>query len=339
VLLDHSLPDESGIQFLSELHNGSAKPALPSVILMLGDGNEATAAEAMRLGAADFMIKSQVTAAGLWRRVRKAVADVKRRRRGYEASRKLTLAKAQLHAAGEVQRMLFPQRSPTVPGLEIAGLCFPAEASGGDFYDYPCMIDGSIGIVVGDVSGHGLGPAILAADCRAYLRALARSYDSPGKVLLEANQLLCDDIQGERFVTLFFACLHPETGRIRIASAGHRGYFFDRHGVVTTLDSQQPPLGIAPEFIREYDCQLMFPRGGMLLLMTDGITEAAATRSVPRSAATMFGERRALDFVRDCRHDRAARIAAQLIDRAREFTDRRAQDDDMTVVVVKVLDC
>jgi serine phosphatase RsbU (regulator of sigma subunit) len=77
----------------------------------------------------------------------------------------------------------------------------------------------------------------------------------------------------------------------------------------------------------------------MLLLMTDGITEAALTRSVPRSAATMFGERRALDFVRDCRHDSAARIAAQLIDHAREFTERRDQDDDMTVVVVKVLDC
>jgi serine phosphatase RsbU (regulator of sigma subunit) len=150
---------------------------------------------------------------------------------------------------------------------------------------------------------------------------------------------LCDDIQAQRFVTLFLASVHPATRTVRIASAGHRGYLFDRHGVVATVESQQPPLGIAPQFIREYESELMLPPGGLLLLMTDGITEAASTRDEPRSKATMFGEPRALEIVRQCRQASAARIAAQLITRAREFTHRRDQDDDMTVVVVKVLDC
>ncbi len=339
ILLGHSLPDETGIQFLAKLRNGSAKHALPAVIFLAANGSEAVAAEAMRQGAADFVVKGTMTAADLRHSVRKAVAGVKRHQRSVKTHHELTHAKAQLHAAGEVQSMLLPERAPDVPGLDIAGACFPADESGGDFYDYPKMLDGSVGIVIGDVSGHGLGPAILAADSRAYVRAFSRTCNSLGEVLVQTNHLLCEDTKGERFVTLFFACIHPETRVLRVASAGHQAFLFDRHGFPSALESQQPPLGLAPKFIRNFESTMMLRAGELLLLMTDGISEAASTRDVPRCKATMFGDQRALEIVRDCRHESSAKIAEILINRARDFTHRPYQDDDMTVVVVKVLDC
>ena len=84
---------------------------------------------------------------------------------------------------------------------------------------------------------------------------------------------------------------------------------------------------------------MMLRAGELLLLMTAGLSEAASTRDVPRWKATLFGDKRALEIVRDCRHESSAKIAEILINRARDFTHRPYQDDDMTVVVVKVLDC
>ena len=339
VLLDCRLPDLDGVQFLTRLRNGSGSRVLPAVIVVAGQGSEAIVAEAMRHGAADYLIKGNVTAEGLHASIRKAVAGVKRRKRGSDASRKLSHAKSQLQAAGEVQSMLLPQHAPQVAGLDIAGDCQPADETGGDFYDYPEMADGSLGIVMGDVSGHGLGPAILATDTRAYLRAFSRTHASPGEILAHTNRLLCEDTKGERFVTLFLASIHAESRMMRFASAGHRGFFFDRHGVVTTIESQQPPLGLAPEFIRPFESEIGLQSGGLLLLMTDGISEAPSTRDVPRSKATMFGDQRALETVCDYRHCCAEEIIRQLISRVREFAKDGSQDDDMTIVVVKVLDC
>jgi serine phosphatase RsbU (regulator of sigma subunit) len=327
-----------GVQFLTRLRNGSGSYALPAVILVANQGGEAVAAEAIRHGAVDYVIKEQVTAEDLNTSIRRAVAGVKRRKRGSDASRRLSRARAQLHAAGEVQCMLLPERPPQIAGLDIAGACRPASETGGDFYDYPKMADGSLGIVMGDVSGHGLGPAILAADTRAYLRAFARIHASPGEILTHTNRLLCEDTKGERFVTLFLASIDAQSRKMRFSSAGHRGFFFDRHGTVTTIESQQPPLGLAPGFIRPFESEIGLQPGGLLLLMTDGITEAPSTHEVPRSKLTMFGDQRALDTVGAYRERSAEEITKQLLLRAREFTDDRTQDDDMTMVVVKVLD-
>jgi serine phosphatase RsbU (regulator of sigma subunit) len=338
VLLDCHLPDVDCVQFLSRLRSSSVSHILPAVIVVAGQGKEAIAVEAIRYGAADYLIKGDIAIESFRASIRKAVAGVKRRKRGSDASRKLTHARAQLHAAGEVQSMLLPQRAPQVAGLDIAGACHPADETGGDFYDYPKMADGTLGIVMGDVSGHGLGPAILAADTRAYLRAFSRTIASPGEILEHTNRLLCEDTKGERFVTLFLASIDTESRVMRFASAGHRGFLFDRRGAVTTIESQQPPLGLAPEFIRPVESEIGLPSGGIFLLMTDGITEAPSTRDVPRSKVTMFGDECALEAVSDHRQCTAKEITHKLISRVREFTQDCSQDDDMTMVVVKVLD-
>jgi len=338
ILLDCHLPDEDSVQFLARLEYRVARQTFPAVIVLACQGSEAVAAEAMRHGAVDFVIKENVTAQGLQTIVRRAVADVKRRKRNIDASRKLVHARAQLHAAGEIQSMLLPQRPPRVPGLDIAGACFPADESGGDFYDFPEMADGSLGIVLGDVSGHGLGPAILAADTRAYLRAFASTHTSLGDIIIDANRLLCQDTRGERFVTLFLTSIDLQSRTMRFASAGHRAFYFDKQGSVKTIESQQPPLGLAPEYIRPLQGEHALEPGGLLLMITDGITETSSSKSAPRSKATMFGEPRALETVQEHRHCSAEDIIKHLVERVQQFTSNRSQDDDMTIVVVKVLD-
>jgi sigma-B regulation protein RsbU (phosphoserine phosphatase) len=230
---------------------------------------------------------------------------------------------------------MLPKASPQVAGFDIAGVCQPAAETGGDFFDYVKVCDNAMGVVLGDVSGHGLGPAILAADARAYLRAFSRTANSPGQVLIHTNQLLCEDTNGESFVTLFLVHLTPGSLVLRYAAAGHRGFVVNGSGEVSTIDSQELPLGLGAEMVAGIEGEILLQPGDLLLLMTDGIYEAAATRRLPRSSATMFGIERALDVVRKNVHRSAAEIIDQLLAQVRQFAAHRAQDDDMTVVVIK----
>jgi len=336
VLLDYLLPDLNGLQVLAKLRNGNTNNhGFPAVVMVTGLGNEAVAAEALRKGAQDFLVKDGLTAEGLDACIRRAVAVVRRRQRGMTKSTKLGRAKAQLQAAGELQKRMLPTASPRVPGFDIAGVCHPAAETGGDFFDYVTVSDHAVGIVLGDVSGHGLGPAILAADARAYLRAFSRTAASPGQILTHSNQLLCEDTKGESFVTLFLVHISPGSLVLRYAAAGHQAFVVRQSGAVSTIDSQQPPLGLGADMVDGSEDEIALQPGDLLLLMTDGISESASTHDRPRSGATMFGVARALDVVRDHRHGSAAEIIEQLLARVRQFTAHHAQDDDMTVVVIK----
>src|SRR5918993_1218206 len=99
------------------------------------------------------------------------------------AERELRAAHADLQAAREIQQRLFPSQAPAFPGFDIAGASFPAGDTGGDYYDFIPMLQGSLGLVVGDVSGHGFGPALIMANTRAYLRALSLTCSGVGDIL------------------------------------------------------------------------------------------------------------------------------------------------------------
>jgi serine phosphatase RsbU (regulator of sigma subunit) len=338
ILLDYRLPDLDGLQFLTEIRADSKPYGHPAVVFITSRGAEGVAAEALRRGADDFLVKEQMTADDLNAALRRALAAVKRLERGAQTTRKLKETKAQLQAAGAIQKRLFPDTAPRITGFEIAGQCHPAEATGGDFFDYLPFCDGSFGLAVGDVSGHGFEPAILAADTRAYLRAFARMQNSPGEILALTNHLLCQDTKGERFVTLFLASIHPQSRLMRFAAAGHRAYLFNRKGCLTTVESPQPPLGWDTTYVGNRENSLVLEPGAVLFLMTDGVAEAVSDRNQARDSSTMFGADRALDIVRNHLHCAAKAIVKELLDQVREFSHRRLQEDDMTAVVVKVVE-
>ena len=124
--------------------------------------------------------------------------------------------------ARQIQQGLYPKAAPTLAGCEIDGAAFPANATGGDYFDYFTLQDGSAGIVVGDASGHGVGPALLSAATRSYLRALALTHSDVGTILSRANNVLSGDISEGHFVTVFLARLDPCSRVLTYASAAIR---------------------------------------------------------------------------------------------------------------------
>ena len=210
------------------------------------------------------------------------------------AERALREQEEQLRVAREIQQRLFPKGPPLIPGYDIAGASFPAEAAGGDYFDYLPMLHDGLGIVVGDVTGHGIGPALLMADTRAYLLIVALNRAKVGEVVTRANRVLAEDVGTERFVTLLLARLDPEEKRLTYVNAGHpAGYVLDSNGETkTVLKRTGPPLGRNPNTVYEDSSDLFLDEGDLVLLITDGFDEAPAPDN------SMFGTERVLEVVR-----------------------------------------
>lgn len=241
----------------------------------------------------------------------------------------------ELRLARAIQRKLFPSDPPRLIGLEIAGAAYPAHATGGDYYDFITLADGSVAVVIGDVSGHGLGPAMLMAEARAYLRAFARTHNDPSEILTLTNCVLAEDIEEDRFVTLFLAKIDPRARRLVYASAGHlAGYVLGPAGAVKrVLSSTGPPLGIVTDVDFPAGAELTLSSGDLVVLLTDGIVDSRS----PDGA--LFEAGRALDTARLYRHDPPQRIVENLYHAARGFAYHEPQQDDITAVVIKAVGC
>lgn len=256
--------------------------------------------------------------------------DVTERRR---AERELRKSRAEFAAAREVQRQLFPKKAPEIPGFDIAGVSHPAEATGGDYFDFLTIDDDRLGMVVADVSGHGLGASLLMSEARAYLRPLVRRLEDAGEILTHAQELLRDDLGKELFITLLFARLDRSTRRLTYGNAGHpAGQLIGADGTVrAVLGRTGRPLGRQKEGPYPPGREIALQSGDILLLLTDGIDEAM------RADDEIFGVERAIDVVRANRHLPAAAIVEALCGAARAFTAPEPPNDDLTVVVVKVV--
>src|SRR5438045_6198912 len=127
----------------------------------------------------------------------------------------------ELRVAQLIQQQFLPKRLPDLPGWQIAAFYRAAAEVGGDFYDFIDLPDGRVGLVVGDVTGHGVPAALVMATTRSVLRSEAPRLVAPGKVLERVNEFLHDDIPANMFVTCLYAVLDPRTGALRYANAGH----------------------------------------------------------------------------------------------------------------------
>ncbi len=238
----------------------------------------------------------------------------------------------ELRYAAEVQQKFYPRQSPRIPGLDIAGATVPALANCGDYYDYLEDGDGRINVVIADVSGHGLGPALIMAETRGYLRAFSASCGDPGDVLDRVNQALCGDLDENRFVAIVIARVDVATRRVVYANAGHTAaYHLGRSGrVKAVLDSTGPPLGILAN--RHYASRdgACLEDGDVLVFLTDGVTETEDT------AGRELGAEAALDVVRGHSAEPASEIIGHLQQATRQFAQGATQEDDVTVVICKV---
>ncbi len=240
---------------------------------------------------------------------------------------------ADLLAAAAIQARLLPQEAPQVPGLDIAGRCYPAEAAAGDHFDYRWLPDASLLVVLGDVSGHGIGPALVATDFCARLRTLSENLCELQDLAAQLNSALYWETTGEIFVTAILGQLRPESRSLTYLNAGHpEAIVLNPAGdVKARLASGSLPFGILLENPFVVGDPIELSDDDLVFFSTDGLLE------VGRPGKPQFGLERAVPIIQAHRHRKAADIIEALYLAARQYAGAEKPRDDMTMVVVKIL--
>ncbi len=237
----------------------------------------------------------------------------------------------QLNMAREIQQKLLCT-GISIPGFDIFGKTYSAVETSGDFYDFIRLPDGSFGFIVGDVSGHGVGSALIMAQTRAYLRAFVKIEADPGVLLTRLNQELEADLEAELYVTMIFLRLDPNKMQFNYVNAGHvSGYLMKKNGVVREeLESNGIPLGILKQY--QYETSRTFPlrHDDILILLSDGIMEAHALDN------TEFGVNQTIDVIRQHRNQSASAIVQHIYAEVNRFCGNQPQEDDITSIICKV---
>jgi len=241
----------------------------------------------------------------------------------------------EIEIAREVQERLFPQEMPEIPGATIAGHCRPALGVGGDYYDVFMLEDGRVGLAIGDVSGKGIAAALLMASLRASLRGV--SLDNPqdfAKLMNKVNRLVYEASASNRYATFFFAAYDPRTRRLDCVNAGHNPPVVLRPGrngeaEVLRLEAGGPVVGLLPD-VPYVEQSVMLTPGDLLLLFTDGISEAMTKDDEE------WGEERMIASAQECYHKTADEALVDIFRDADVFTAGASQHDDMTLLVLKL---
>ncbi|SEA24570.1 sigma-B regulation protein RsbU (phosphoserine phosphatase) [Desulfuromusa kysingii] len=239
-----------------------------------------------------------------------------------------------LALAKKIQQQLLPDSAPDCPYFDLAGRSIYCDGTGGDYFDFIALqISGQqqFGLAVGDVSGHGIGPALVMATTRAALHSLVNRYKIQLVALAnELNNQLCRDTAEAYFMTLFYGVLDPAAQSLRWISAGHAPLFLYRaDGPIEELSSSGIPLGIIEDTPYEMATTIQFMPGDILLIGTDGIWEAQ------NSEEEMFGTQRVHELLIRHAEDSADTIAEKFIAALNRFRGGHSQDDDITLMVVK----
>jgi len=242
------------------------------------------------------------------------------------------LLQHELEIAKEVQTSLMPDADPELPNTDISGWNLPCDATGGDYYDFVDLDDGRLAIVLGDVTGHGLGPALIMAATRSYLRSIIQGTQDPSEILTAMNELLCSDLQEGRFVTMFLCVLDTRSGEVTYSSAGHESPLVlrgDSHDI-EELESTGVPLGCFDAESYENGPGVRLGRGDMLVILTDGVFEAM------NRDREQFGHERLSKALISSMARPAAEVIKTLHRAVEEFRGRAQQQDDITMIVVKM---
>lgn len=242
-----------------------------------------------------------------------------------------------LELAQQVQQSLLPKSVPQPAGLQIGVSSEYCDETGGDYYDFILIgeePDGPLGIVLGDVSGHGVSSALLMATARAVFRQRAMQGGDLDAVLNDVNVLLAKDTaETGQFMTLFYVVIDPDKGMLQWVRAGHEpGCLFDP-GRDDCIELKGPGIALGAQADWQYAQQLFdgFKKGQVLVLGTDGIWE---TRN---AQGAYFGRRRLEELVRQNMYRSAQEIVTIVMDAHKAFRSALPLDDDVTLLIIKAV--
>ncbi len=259
-----------------------------------------------------------------------------------EAAEKKRLEE-ELRIAREIQMSLLPTGPVTTPGLAVTALSVPAREVGGDYYDFVELGARRLAILVADVSGKGTSAAFYMAELKGLILSLSRIYQSPKQLLIEVNRIMSANLDPRSFITMTYAVLDLDAGTFTYARAGHTpliyvpaGHPGQREAQVLTPNGLVLGLqleGIETKFVDLLEeCSLPVAGGDLLVLFTDGITEAM------NESGDLFGESRLSRLIEEHGHLPSEELRERIIRDVEAFVGAADQHDDMTMVVLKIED-
>jgi len=249
--------------------------------------------------------------------------------------RDLQRMKQSLGLAAAIQHSLLPEQTPTLEHFEVAGRCVYCDETGGDYYDFIPFDDQGrrrLGLIVGDVSGHGMGAALVMAAARGMLHVEAPHCVSDlGELLRRLNTQLAADAKEGTFVTLFCGLLDDGARSLVWASAGHEPALWRhaRTGLIEELANTGLPLGVLGDTAYEQAGPVILEPGDILVMGTDGIGEARDSRD------QFFGTERLRNLMEKAAALAANQICDLIIDEVARFVSPAARTDDVTLMVAK----
>ncbi|MBM4095427.1 MAG: fused response regulator/phosphatase [Planctomycetes bacterium] len=326
VILDLALPDSRGLDTFRRVRQGY--PSMP-VLLLTGMDDETLAMQAVTEGAQEFLVKGQVSERRLVQALNHAVG---RQARLSRVERALRNTREEQLVVSQVARHLLPRDRPVIAGWDVAGASIPVGYSGGDLLDWFPTSPGKWRVAIGDATGHGVGPSLIMATTRAYLRAFSGEGVPLDETLRQTNRELCRDLAERWNVTLFLAEIDTSDGSLSYASAGHLpAILLDGHGAEKgRFFSTGLPLGIFSD--SDYNAEKIgvSKPGDLLLQVTDGVVDS-------RQGASFFGLEGAAKAARKAITESADVVVERVFSAVSDFNAAagNASEDDTTVLVVR----
>jgi sigma-B regulation protein RsbU (phosphoserine phosphatase) len=247
----------------------------------------------------------------------------------------------ELRIARQIQMSLLPRGPVEMPGLTVTALCVPAREVGGDYYDFFVLGPGRLGVLIADVSGKGTSAALYMAELKGLVLSLSQIYQSPRQLLLEVNRIISENLDSRSFITMTYAVLDLGKELMTYARAGHTPLIYLPAGASADRDAQVlipngMVLGLridgAAEKFAELleEDQIVLRNGDVIVLYTDGITEAM------NASSDLFGDHRLSRIVEEHGHLESGELRERILREIEAFVGGADQHDDMTMILMKI---
>ena len=326
ILLDVAMPGMDGYELCAILKATPEARDIP-VIFLTGKTKCDEETKGFEVGAVDYIhkpfspavVKARVHTHLVLREAREQLA------------RQLLSINSELEMAREIQLSILPREIPRISGLEIAARYLPMTSLAGDFYDFVVVDDKHLGILVADVTGHGLPAALIASMLKAALAALSSHTFDPAKVLAGLNQSLCGKFQ-HHFATAAYVFVDMEKKSISYSAAGHPPLLLGRMstGIASEVSANGLPLGLFPDTTYSV-AEVPVEPGDKAILYTDGVLETASPSEQEFGADLLKG------FLESNHNLRTEMFADSLLDELSAWSEHpkgQGQQDDLTLLVI-----
>lgn len=242
----------------------------------------------------------------------------------------------ELEIARDVQMSFLPKSNPDFKGLDIAAKCYPALEVGGDYYDFVRISENKLGVIIGDVSGKGTQAAFYMTLTKGFLKAISKTSESPSEVLTLMNELFYDNVERGTFISMIYGIFDNDKKIFKLARAGHNPVIVrnSAQGNVEMLNPTGLALGLEKGIIfgkTISELEIKYSDNDVFVFYTDGFTEAMNKKQEE------FTEERLLNSVHRLSELNAEEAISKIHNEVKEFIGKTPQHDDMTMVIIKVL--